>query len=99
MSDQPQVVITDSSVVKLPRGVRLRKDPVRDHMVLLAPERAMALDDIAVVIVQALDGVKSVDVLSQEFSEKFNAPKDQIAQDIKAFLTELSNRRMLEIVQ
>lgn len=99
MSDQPNVLITDSSVVKLPRGVRLRQDPVRDHMVLLAPERAMALDDIAVVIVQALDGVKSVDVLSQEFSEKFNAPKDQIAQDIKAFLTELSNRRMLEIVQ
>jgi len=90
--------ITGSMIVKLPRGVRLREDPVRGQMVLLAPERAMALDEIAVKIVEALDGVRSLDRIADDFAEAFQAPRDQIATDIIAFVQELANRRMLEIV-
>ena len=90
--------ITGSMIVKLPRGVRLREDPVRGQMVLLAPERAMALDEIAVKIVEALDGVRSLDRIADDFAEAFRAPRDQIATDIIAFVQELANRRMLEIV-
>ncbi|RVK35369.1 pyrroloquinoline quinone biosynthesis peptide chaperone PqqD [Sinorhizobium meliloti] len=92
-------VISGSSVVKLARGVRLHEDPVRGQTVLLAPERAMAVDDIAVAIVQALDGERNLDRIAADFAEKFDAPVEEIAEDVRTFVQELSARRMLEIVQ
>ncbi|MDK1492537.1 pyrroloquinoline quinone biosynthesis peptide chaperone PqqD [Sinorhizobium sp. 7-81] len=92
-------VISGTSVVKLARGVRLREDQVRGQMVLLAPERAMALDEIAVAIVQALDGKRSLDRIADDFAAQFEAPVAQIASDVKAFVHELAVRRMLEIVE
>ncbi len=92
-------VISGSSVVKLARGVRLHEDPVRGQTVLLAPERAIAVDDIAVAIVQALDGERNLDRIAADFAEQFDAPVDEIAEDVRTFVQELSVRRMLEIVQ
>jgi pyrroloquinoline quinone biosynthesis protein D len=92
-------VISRSSVVKLARGVWLRADSVRGQTVLLAPERAMALDDIAVAIVQGLDGKRSLDRIANDFAAQFGAPAAQIASDIEAFIHELAIRRMLEIVE
>ncbi|MDK1377851.1 MULTISPECIES: pyrroloquinoline quinone biosynthesis peptide chaperone PqqD [unclassified Sinorhizobium] len=91
--------ISGASVVKLARGVRLHEDPVRGQMVLLAPERAMALDDIAVAIVQALDGKRSLDRIAGDFAAKFDAPVAEIAGDVRAFAQELAIRRLLEIVE
>ncbi|MGF9562524.1 pyrroloquinoline quinone biosynthesis peptide chaperone PqqD [Neorhizobium sp. JUb45] len=95
----PDIVIDGATVAKLARGVKLREDPVRGQTVLLAPERALALDDIAVAIVKALDGVKTLDIIAAEFSELFGAPKDDILADMIAFIREFSNRRMLEIAR
>jgi len=92
-----EIVIDGNTVAKLARGVKLREDPVRGQTVLLAPERALALDDIAVTIVKALDGVKPLDVIAADFSKLFGAPKDEILTDMIAFIREFSNRRMLEI--
>lgn len=91
--------ISGSSVVKLARGVRLHEDSVRGQMVLLAPERAMALDEIAVAIVQVLDGKRTLDRIADDFAAQFDAPSAQIASDVKAFIHELAIRRMLEIVE
>ncbi|WEX90632.1 pyrroloquinoline quinone biosynthesis peptide chaperone PqqD [Sinorhizobium garamanticum] len=90
--------ISGASVVKLARGVRLHEDPVRGQMVLLAPERAMALDDIAVAIVEALDGKRNLDRIVADFAAKFDAPAAEIAGDVRAFVQELAIRRLLEIV-
>jgi pyrroloquinoline quinone biosynthesis protein D len=97
IADAP--VISGSSVVKLARGVRLREDHVRGRTVLLAPERAMALDNIAVAIVQGLDGKRSLDRIASDFAAQFGAPVAQIASDVEAFIHELAIRRMLEIVE
>ncbi len=98
MSEAENVAINPADIVKLARGVRLREDEVRGRTVLLAPERAMALDDIAVLIVKALDGVRSLDAICDDFAVRFAAPRDQIAGDVLAFVRELANRRMIEIV-
>ncbi len=90
--------IDGRTIVRLARGVRLREDSIRKQMVLLAPERAIALDDIAVAIVNALDGHRSLEDIADDFSSRFQAPKDQILQDIVGFIREFLNRRMLEIV-
>ncbi len=91
--------IDGRTVVQLARGVRLREDAVRNQIVLLAPERAIALDEIAVAIVKALDGHRNLDRIADDFSSQFKAPKEQILQDVVAFIREFLNRRMLEIVE
>lgn len=79
--------------------MRLREDPVRGQTVLLAPERAMALDEIAVRIVQALDGKRTLDRIAMDFAEAFDAPSAEIANDVAAFVHELAIRRLLEVVE
>ncbi len=97
MSEPSAVTVTAQTVAKLARGVRLREDPVRGQTVLLAPERALALDEIAVMIVKALDGERDLDAIAQEFSVTFEEPKERILTDVIAFVVEFSKRRMLEL--
>jgi pyrroloquinoline quinone biosynthesis protein D len=66
-------------------------------MVLLAPERAIALDDIAVKIVEALDGTRTLNRIVDDFAAEFAAPREQIAGDVTAFVRELAERRMVEV--
>ncbi|KAB2698127.1 pyrroloquinoline quinone biosynthesis peptide chaperone PqqD [Brucella haematophila] len=98
MSATDSVTIKAADIVRLARGVRLRVDEVRGQTVLLAPERAMALDDIAILIVNALDGVRSVDAICDAFALEFNAPREQVGSDVLAFVQELANRRMIEVL-
>ena len=80
-----------------PRGVRLREDAARSEWVLLAPERAMKLDPIAAAILQEVDGEKDLAGIVATLVEKYNAPADQIGKDVKAFLSGLLEKRMLEL--
>ena len=93
------VAVIGATVARLARGVRLREDPVRGQTVLLAPERALALDEIAVAIVKALDGTRDLDTIAADFARQFEAPKDQVLADVIAFIGEFSDRRLLEIVR
>jgi len=93
------VAVTGATVARLARGVRLREDPVRGQTVLLAPERALALDEIAVAIVKALDGDRDLDTIAADFARQFDAPQDQVLADVIAFIREFSDRRLLEIVR
>ncbi len=93
------VAVTGATVARLARGVRLREDPVRGQTVLLAPERALALDEIAVAIVKALDGTRDLDTIAADFARQFDAPQDQVLADVIAFIREFSDRRLLEIVK
>lgn len=93
------VAVTGATVARLARGVRLREDPVRGQTVLLAPERALALDEIAVAIVKALDGERDLDTIAADFARQFEAPQDQVLADVIGFIREFSDRRLLEIVK
>ncbi|GEO84134.1 MULTISPECIES: pyrroloquinoline quinone biosynthesis peptide chaperone PqqD [Alphaproteobacteria] len=95
----PGIVVTGATVARLARGVRLREDPVRGQTVLLAPERALALDEIAVAIVKALDGTRDLDTIAADFARQFDAPQDQVLTDVIAFIREFSDRRLLEILR
>ncbi len=67
-------------------GVRLRQDHARGQWVLLAPERVVELDQIAVEVVQRFDGVRSLAQIAQALAAEFDAP----AADIQADLVELA---------
>ena len=91
--------IDGCTVVHLARGVRLREDTVRNQTVLLAPERVIALDEIAVAIIKEIDGHRNLDRIADDLSRRFEAPKEQVLQDIIAFIREFLNRRTLEIAE
>ena len=65
---------------------------LRDEWVVLAPERLVKLDDIAVEVLKLLDGMKKVKDISLELSKKFNAPLDVIQKDVINLLQTLSDK-------
>lgn len=86
-------------VPALPRGVRLHYDRVREAWVLLAPERAVTLDQIGHAILSEIDGHRSLAEITQTLAEKYDAPAEQIAEDSAGFLSALRDRRFLDVVR
>ncbi len=97
MSEDGTFKIDGRTIAKLARGVRLREDTARGQTILLAPERALALDEIALAIVNALDGVRTLDDIATGFARQFEAPKEEILNDVIAFIRDFASRRMLEL--
>lgn len=87
--------LDDAAVPYLPRGVRLQDDRVRGIRVLQAPERAMQLDAVGDAILSELDGAASLGALIDRLAQKYDAPRDQIAEDVRGFLNGLIDRRMV----
>ena len=89
--------VAPADVTCLPRGVRLHRCGVRNEWFLLAPERAMRLDETGIAILSELDGARSVGDIVAGLAERYAAPAEMIANDVTAFLSELRRRRMVEI--
>lgn len=81
----------------LPRGVRIHRDAVRDTWVLLAPERAVMLDETAHAILSQLDGRKSLRAIAASLAARYQAPEEQIAKDAAGFLAALHHRRFVDL--
>lgn len=88
-------LIAPEDIPYLPRGVHLADDRVRGIRVLQAPERAMQLDSIGDTILSELDGQRSMSAITSDLASRYQAPEDQIAADIRDFLTGLIERRMV----
>ncbi|HEV7259246.1 MAG TPA: pyrroloquinoline quinone biosynthesis peptide chaperone PqqD [Bosea sp. (in: a-proteobacteria)] len=81
----------------LPRGVRLRFDESRQQWFLLGPERVFEPDEIALEILQRVDGVRSVEAIAQDLATAFEADRDEISADVMAFLRGLADQRMIDL--
>lgn len=92
MSDVPS-----GSVPKLPRGVRLRHDDVRGQWLLLAPERVLHPDAVAVAVLERCDGVRTVDGIVDDLATAYAAPREQIEMDVKKMLRDLADKRVLDL--
>lgn len=89
--------LSKDSIVYLPRGVRIKEDKVRERTILVAPERTVALDEIGVAILTIVDGEKTLAEIVEELSIKYNAPKQEIGNDVVTFLKDLQNRGYLDV--
>ena len=81
----------------LPRGVRLHDDALRGSTVLLAPEKAVELDQIGVAILNRVNGEATFAEIIQDLAQTYNAPADQIEQDVQRFLVGLRARLYLMV--
>ena len=95
MSGRPQV--HDDAVPALARGVKLRFDKARDAWVLLAPEKVLMPDQIAMEILKRCDGKAKVAEIVEDLSVTFTADRDQVAADVRAFLQDLADKGMLTL--
>jgi len=62
MAASRNISVSEASRPKLPRHAKLKFDETRKVWVILAPERVLAPDEIAVEVLQLCDGVRSVGV-------------------------------------
>ena len=95
MSERPQVC--DDSVPALARGVRLRFDQARSAWVLLAPERVLMPDEIAVEILKRCDGKAAVSAMVDDLARTFEAEPAQVAGDVRSFLQDLADKGMVTL--
>jgi pyrroloquinoline quinone biosynthesis protein D len=93
----PRAVLPDDARPALLRGVRTHWDKVRGTWVLLAPERALELDEVAAAILAETDGRATFSEIVARLAAKYNAPAERIAGDARVFLAGLIMRRMAEV--
>lgn len=91
------MTITEETIPKLPHGVRLKEDKVRQRWVLLAPERILEPDDIAVEIIKRCDGQASFGAIVDDLARSFEADRETVARDVETILSFLSERRMVDL--
>jgi len=81
---------------RLPRGVRLRHDAVRDTWMLLAPERAFRVDPVAAAVVELCDGARDVHAIAATLAERYAADPAEVETDVAAMLGDLVAKRVVE---
>jgi pyrroloquinoline quinone biosynthesis protein D len=90
-------VVQDDAVPALARGVRMRFDKARDAWVVLAPERVLMPDEIAIEILRRCDGKARVAAIVDDLAQAFSAEPDQIAGDVRAFLQDLADKGLIRL--
>ena len=80
-----------------PPGVRLHWDAVRRMHVLLAPERALMLDEVGHAILSRVDGVTGLAALVAGLAAEFSASIDEVAPDVAEFLQGLARERLVDL--
>ena len=89
--------IADASRPRLPRGVRLKLDETRGEWLLLAPERVVKADAIAVAILQRCDGTATIEAIVDDLAATFSADRARVETDVRALLNELAGKRMVDL--
>jgi len=84
--------VDQSSIPALRRGIRRQFDATRGAHVLLGPERVIVLDEIAVEIVDLMDGKNSIAEISRLLAEKFQADAQEVEDDVTAFARDLAEK-------
>jgi pyrroloquinoline quinone biosynthesis protein D len=95
VSERSQV--RDEAVPALARGVRLRFDKARDVWVLLAPEKVLMPDQVAVEILKRCDGKARVAAIALDLARTFEAEPAQVEGDVRAFVQDLADKGMLTL--
>ena len=87
--------VSEASRPVLPRHAKLKFDETRQVWVLLAPERVLAPDEIAVEVLKLCDGARSVADVIDQLAAKYVAEREAISVDVVAMLQDLADKGFL----
>jgi pyrroloquinoline quinone biosynthesis protein D len=90
-----RISVSEASRPVLPRHARLKFDDTRQRWVILAPERVLAPDEIAVEILQLCDGARDVAAIINALAAKYTADRGEIGRDVVAMLQDLADKGFL----
>ncbi len=91
-----RLVIGEALVPEFPRGVKFRFNKAKEQWVLLAPERLLVPDEIAVEVLKLCDGERNVEAIASNLAERFNAPKEVIVTDVISMLQDLADKGFIK---
>lgn len=89
-------IITGDTRPELPKHIKLRHDAGRDRWIILAPERVFNPDETAVAVLKLCDGQRSVNDIATILSKEYQAPIEEITNDITAMLQDLSDKGVVK---
>lgn len=92
-----RTIVSAESVPTLPPHVRLHHDKVRDTWVLLAPERLLTPDEIALAILRFCDGKTKVSDIARKLADEYNASVDEIQSDVQTMLQDLVDKDFMKV--
>jgi pyrroloquinoline quinone biosynthesis protein D len=95
MSDT--AVISADSKPHLPRGMHLKHDATRGEWLLMAPERVLKLNGVAVEILKRCDGKATLSEIVDQLAAAFTADRERIDTDVRALLADLVTKRMVDL--
>lgn len=95
MAGPRHITVGEASRPVLPRHAKLKYDETRQVWVILAPERVLAPDEIAVEVLKLCDGARSVGLVADELAAKYAAPREAILTDVIAMLQDLADKGFL----
>ncbi|MFO1134999.1 MAG: pyrroloquinoline quinone biosynthesis peptide chaperone PqqD [Rhodoblastus sp.] len=82
---------------RLPRGVRLKHDEVRGEWLLLAPERVVKANPVAVAVIEKCDGARTLDEIVDELAQTYRADRSLIERDVVNLIADLAMKRMVDL--
>jgi len=91
------LTLPPDAIPVIPRGVRVQFDKLRDVWVLLAPERAITLDQVGHAILSEIDGTRDFAAITKGLAEKFGAPLAAVETDSAEFIGALVDRRFVDL--
>ena len=89
------ISVSETSRTILPRHAKLKYDETRQVWVILAPERVLAPDEIAVEVLQLCNGERNVGDIADQLAAKYAAPREAILTDVIAMLQDLADKGFL----
>ncbi len=95
MAGPRHITVSEASRPVLPRHAKLKFDETRKVWVILAPERVLAPDEIAVEVLKLCDGGRSVADIVDLLVAKYAAPRADISADVVAMLQDLADKGFL----
>ncbi len=92
-----RAIVEDGSLPRLPRHVKLRFDQRRNRWIVLAPERVLMPDEIAVEILKRCDGKTSFSAIVADLAAAYEAPAEEIGEDVAEMLQDLADKGYVEL--
>ena len=92
----PHAEISPTARPRLSPGVRVTHSEPHGGWVILAPERMLKADPIAVEVLNRCNGTTSLAAIVDELAALYAAPREQIARDVQVLLASLGEKKLIE---
>jgi pyrroloquinoline quinone biosynthesis protein D len=92
-----RTLVSPHAVPSLPKHVRIQYDPVRQAFAVLSPEKIFWPNEISLEILRRCDGGATIEKIIADLAREYNAPEEDVAADVTAFLQEWSDKLLVKL--